>query len=276
MRKLKHLVGQLAAIRWLEGRITDFRYGRWKRVHPEESFAQFYAERVASKIAAGRHHKTLGPRAWRPGHGSGVKLDQTSFAERGRKNWSQILSFGVTPRMRCVDYGCGSLRVGQHAIRYLDPGNYWGVDVAEVFIAEGLKLIDPELVEDRKPRFGTIDEGLLTRLRSWGPDFVFSNAVLVHVPPAELVLFFRRIDAIMKPGSEAVIIYIASDRTQRVKSMNWVYSEASLMEAAERAGVMFNMTFEDVREGQMLVDGRPRRALVLRTASATDANASLV
>jgi hypothetical protein len=43
--------------------------------------------------------------------------------------------------MRCVDFGCGSLRLGQHAIRYLDRSNYWGVDLTDSFIRAGIDLL---------------------------------------------------------------------------------------------------------------------------------------
>lgn len=267
MRRLIRLVSKFAMVGWLRGRITDFHFRRWKRHSPLASFAEFYAERVATKILTGRHHKTLGARAWEPGHGPGIELDRFSFAARGLENWAQVLDFGVTTDMRCVDYGCGSLRIGQHAIRYLDVGNYWGVDVTDVFIAEGLKLIDPKLIEARKPQFGTIDDGLLARIRVWEPDFIFANAVLVHVPPAELTLFFKRIQSIMTRRSKVVIIYISSERTKRVKSMNWAYSEATIREAVQTAGVTFKTMFVDVHKGPQFVDGRPRRALLLHGAS---------
>jgi len=49
----------------------------------------------------------------------------------GRWAFSQLLSEGLKPDDVLVDYGCGTLRMGLHAIRYLAPGNYWGLDINE-------------------------------------------------------------------------------------------------------------------------------------------------
>lgn len=263
LRRLKRILTQLLPIQLVVGAVVDLEFRRWKRLAPGRTFAEFYAERVERKIHAGGHHKTLGARGWQPGHGPGLEFDTYSFAARGIEVWAQIAAFGIKPDMRCVDYGCGSLRIGQHAMRYLNAGNYWGLDVTEAFIAEGLKLIDPALIDGRKPRIDIISDEVLANVRLWQPDFIFANAVLVHVLPKELGSFFRRIDAMMSSGSKAVIIYVASDRTRRVKSMNWAFSEATLLKAARDASPTTTITFAEILSGPQVVDGRSRRALLL-------------
>lgn len=276
LRRLKRAIYQLPTVRWVVGRVVDRQFRKWKRASPVGTFAEFYSHRIERKIRAGKYHKTLGARGWQPGHGPGLEFDRRSFATRGLENWAQILSFGLRPEMRCVDYGCGSLRLGQHAMRYLDDGNYWGIDVTDVFITEGMKLIDPELIAKRNPRFGTINHNLLAEVREWKPEFIFANAVLVHVPPRELQLFFKRLDSIMTAESKAVIIYIASYRTMRLKPMNWAYPEAVLEQAARAAGVTSKIAFENVVDEPRFVDGRPRRALLLNGPSGQTAQGEIV
>jgi SAM-dependent methyltransferase len=216
--------------------VCDQRFRLWKKRHPEGSFAEFYVADAERKLSKGRHHSTLGARGWANRGSSEIDWDSVSFAGRGLVNWRQIVDLGLQPDMRCVDFGCGSLRLGQHAIRYLAPSNYWGVDLTASFIDAGLRLLPPELIASNTPRFGVIDDALLAEIRAWEPDFIFANAVLQHVPPDELSVFFRRIAAIMAPSTRAYVLFVSDARVRRIKSVTWAYP-AALLEGIARAAV---------------------------------------
>jgi SAM-dependent methyltransferase len=226
--KLANLPGVRTVPIWIWNR----RYKAWKRANPAGTFADFYAADAEAKIRKGKSHATLGVRSWADGKAGPVEWDRSTFSERGRENWRQILELGLEPQMRCVDYGCGSLRLGQHAIRYLDPGNYWGIDISDAFYSEGLKLLPPELLAEKQPKLGVIAEPLLAAIREWKPDFIFANAVLQHVPPNELGLFFGRLAAMMTPQSRAYIIFVEGPGAKRIKGMSWAYSDQLLRREA--------------------------------------------
>jgi hypothetical protein len=216
--------------------LFDQRFRRWKKRNPQGSFAQFYVADAERKLRKGRHHSTLGTRGWATKGTSDVEWDSTSFARRGLVNWSQIVALGLQPDMHCVDFGCGSLRLGQHAIRYLAPSNYWGVDLTDSFIHAGLSLLPPDLIASKKPRFGVIGDVLLDEIRSWEPDFIFANAVLQHVPPAELPAFFRRIAAMTTSSTRAYVLFVSASRVRRIKTVSWAYPP-ELLEGEARAAV---------------------------------------
>ena len=218
--KLANLPGVRAVPIWIWNR----RFRKWRAANPEGTFADFYAADAEAKIRKGKSHATLGIRSWADGQVGPVEWDQSTFSQRGRENWQQIVELGLEPQMRCVDYGCGSLRLGQHAIRYLDPEKYWGIDISDAFYAEGLKLLPHHLLAEKQPKLGVIGDPLLAEIRSWSPDFIFANAVLQHVPPEELGLFFRRLAMMMTPASRAYIIFVAGQGAKRIKGMSWAYS----------------------------------------------------
>lgn len=212
--------------------LCDQRFRSWSKRHPDGSFAEFYVADAERKLRKGRHHSTLGSRGWATRGSSEVDWNAASFAGRGLINWRQIIALGLRPDMRCVDFGCGSLRLGQHAIRYLAPSHYWGVDLTDSFIQTGLRLLPTELIVSNKPRFGVIGDQLLAQIREWAPDFIFANAVLQHVPPGEVPAFFRRIAAMMAPSSRAYVLFVANSRVRRVKAVSWAYPPALLEEQA--------------------------------------------
>jgi hypothetical protein len=225
----------LPAVRAVPIWICDQRFRLWKRRHPGSSFADFYLADAEKKLRKGTHRPTLGARGWETRGSCEIDWTARSFAGRGLVDWRQIVSLGLQPDMRCVDFGCGSLRIGQHAIRYLGPSNYWGVDLTDSFIHAGLRLLPPDLVTSKKPRFGVVAESLLAEVREWAPDFIFANAVVPHIPPDELPLLFRRMAAMMAPSTRACVLFVAHERARRTGPVSWAYPPAFLEELATAA-----------------------------------------
>lgn len=74
-----------------------------------------------------------------PERGAGGRVDDRILAEEHHRQyglpWAMgkcifdfVVSSGVVPQHRVLDFGCGALRFGHWLIDYLDPGNYFGVD----------------------------------------------------------------------------------------------------------------------------------------------------
>jgi hypothetical protein len=251
------------AIRAVPIWISDRRFRRWKHEHPGASFADFYVADAERKLRKRRPHSTLGVRGW-AGRGSNeIDWDHESFAARGLVNWRQIVALGLEPHMRCVDYGCGSLRLGQHAIRFLETANYFGIDLTDSFIHAGLPLLPADLVATKKPKFGVIDEPLLDEVRDWGPDFIFANAVLQHVPPGEVALFFDRLGHMMGPSTRAYVLFVASHKIQRLKAMSWSYPAAFIEGYAASAVPQSKVRTIDAGDDYQRIAGGNRKILCI-------------
>ncbi|MBD3347042.1 MAG: methyltransferase [Chitinivibrionales bacterium] len=70
---------------------------------------------------------------WKRGHNVNV-LEEEHHRIYGSKwalgldQYEYLVSHGLQPGHRLLDFGCGAGRAGIHLIDYLDPGNYTGVD----------------------------------------------------------------------------------------------------------------------------------------------------
>ena len=117
----------------------------WQNKNPSKTFKDYYAESQAAKILRGKPHQTLG--------GS---LCQNDFSTSGQRMFKWLRKLGLERDDVCVDYGCGTLRIGLHVINHLKPGAYWGLDVSEYFLEEGRKLIDDKLVAEKQPNLRVI------------------------------------------------------------------------------------------------------------------------
>jgi cyclopropane fatty-acyl-phospholipid synthase-like methyltransferase len=174
----------------------------------------------------GRAHVQLGTRQFASNNVAGtVPLHDTkSFASRGRELFEAIRALGLEPSHSVVDYGCGSLRVGQHFIRFLDSRNYIGLDVTDRFYLDGLSMLDRELLEAKQPGCEVISQRSLAATASRDPDFVVSIAVLKHVPPGELGHFFDNLAQLVKQHTRLVLVFTESDAESRIKGKSWSWT----------------------------------------------------
>ncbi len=263
-RRLRRKLRELPLIEAIANRISDGRFRAWQKRHPGGTFGEYYAHKTIDRIEKGHSHYTLGGRGKAKDKPDEIDWTPEQFSQRATDIWETVRGFGLKPDMKCVDYGCGSLRIGQHAIRFLERGNYCGMDVVDTFINQGLDLIGPALIADKAPRLMTITPEYLAEVAAWRPDFIFSSAVLQHVPPEELPEYFRRIELLTTGKCVAHIIYIGGKRRKRVKALNWVYPLDQIVAAMAAGAPALEMVGDEALPGLGTVEGRTRRVLTIR------------
>jgi len=233
LRRLGKLPGRLidsGAGRRLRIAVEDLRFAAWRRDHPGGDFAAYYVWSIGRSLAAGQPHRTLGIKRWSRANvleGAGA-WSARSFPSRGRAQFEELLAAGLQRHHRCLDYGCGSLRVGQHLIRHLDAGNYIGLDVTDRFYRDGLALIEPALIGARRPHLAVIGERELAVLESDPPDFLVCVSVLMHVPPDELAGFLQSLLRCVGPHTVVKIHADLAARQIRTAPKSWAYAPEQL------------------------------------------------
>jgi predicted TPR repeat methyltransferase len=104
--------------------------------------------------------------------------------EIGRLQFNFLRNSGLTPSNRLFDIGCGSLRLGVHAIDYLASANYWGTDLNQALLDAGYeKEIVPAGLADKLPRSNLVvdEEFTFTGIPN-EMDFVIATSVFTHLP----------------------------------------------------------------------------------------------
>jgi len=92
---------------------------------------------------------------------------------------------GLLPRHRLIDIGCGSFRAGVKLVPYLEPGNYYGIDISDDLIRIGFEReIEPLGLAPRLPRGNVAAVGDFD-LSAFGVSFDFglAQSVFTHMPP---------------------------------------------------------------------------------------------
>lgn len=128
----------------------------------------YYDEKgVRDAVVAGRHRDLIG----------GV------WEEMGSRQQQFLVEHGLRPHHRLLDIGCGSLRLGVHAIGYLEQGHYFGTDISGDLIEAGYRSELTDALQAKAPRsqFAVSDDfefGFLPQ----PVDVAIAQSVFTHLP----------------------------------------------------------------------------------------------
>jgi SAM-dependent methyltransferase len=198
-------------------------YQTFKERNPGTSVIKMEMERVAQKLKTGASHPTLGANI--DGHADWWEAGISSFTQ-------YVKQFDITPAYRMVDYGCGSLRVGAHFIRYLDRGHYFGLELASGLYELGQDVIGETMLAQKRPRFGLIDTDAMDEATAFGADIVYSTAVAFHVHPDELAQYHANLLKLTaKPGAILVFDTKISEQPLRYRTRAWAWPMQMYLDA---------------------------------------------
>lgn len=190
-------------------------FEEWRATRPGRSFKDFFLEDLQSKWATGRPHPTLG-----------ANLAKKRFGEDA-EFLGKLVGYGLEPDHVCVDYGCGTLRIGVHVISYLERDRYWGLDIGDLVLDEGKILIGDKLIAEKRPRLRVISPECVAEVAAVKPALLFSVRVLQHVHPEDIAEFFENVVTIIGASGQAIIrSRLSEEETVRYGDKNWAHSAA--------------------------------------------------
>lgn len=134
------------------------------------------------------------------------------FEEIGRLQLDFLKRQGLAPDQTLLDVGCGCLRGGVHFVGYLEPGNYYGIDVSAELIRAGLEV---EL-----PRAGLAGRLAANRLLVNGDfeasrfgvafDCAWAQSVFTHLPGEVVRRCLREVARCVRPGGRFFATFFES------------------------------------------------------------------
>jgi hypothetical protein len=206
---------------------------------------EFYAEQAERILRRGKPHRTLGG---------------TLRNREAKIFFDKLVEFsGLKPEDACVDYGCGTLRIGIHMIEYLDPGRYWGLDVTDFLLAQGRDLIGERRFEEKRPNLRIISREAIEEAAAAKPKLLFSHRVLNHVQPEELAEYFNNLLKIIGSSGQAIVTgkWSAGETVPVRGGKSWAYSLPTLQAHVEAEGGSIEILLEtgsaDIRAGSFRI-----------------------
>jgi hypothetical protein len=226
-------------------------YWTWRLAHPTAPYEHYYVHRVMSKIRSGQGHPAIGSTA------------------RPLRNESELLEFllehGLRPGDLTIDYGCGSLRLASPLIDFLEPGKYWGMDLAQDFLDLGRAHLSPELAQTKRPRLDVICDDVIQRARAEAPRYIISWHVCSKVPESRFDAYIGNIVTMMTPGATALIHFPESAELRKQTGLAWARPRSQVSAAVARANPKITCNFGTVVEGE--VDGIRHSYAILTLAA---------
>jgi SAM-dependent methyltransferase len=122
------------------------------------------------------------------------------WEQMGRRQLGFMKSRGLEPHHRLLDVACGPLRAGICFVDYLEPGNYYGIDINQSLLDIGYERELPGQLREKLPRDHLratqrfdVDFGVEF-------DFALAQSLFTHIPLNDIRLCLARVAKAMKVG----------------------------------------------------------------------------
>ena len=131
--------------------------------------------------------------------------------EIGQLQFNFLVSQGMTPQSRLLDIACGCLRLGVHAIAYLEPEHYLGIDKEAGLIEAGLtKELDPEVARSKAPQTVVSADFEFEKFGQQA-DFAIAQSLFTHLPPNLIERCFEKLHPWLKDDGAFYATYFETD-----------------------------------------------------------------
>ena len=158
--------------------------------------------------------------------------------EFGQMQFSYLVKHGLVSTDRMLEIGCGNLRAGRFFIHYLDPGNYYGIDISPEILLSAQQVIAEDGLQDKVPRLVFTEDLTLRFLPPHYFSVVHANSVFTHCPIEIIEECFANVGRIMAPGAIFdFTFYRTNDAEYQVYHEDFYYRMETLIGLAAKYGL---------------------------------------
>jgi ubiquinone/menaquinone biosynthesis C-methylase UbiE len=143
---------------------------------------RYYRQLTQEQINAGKHRGMVGG----------------MWEEIGRLQFEFLRARGLKQNHRLLDIGCGSLRGGIHAIKYLEAGNYYGLDINSSLIEAGRHEVRLAGLTHKNPHLAVSDRFELGLFREKF-DYLLALSVFTHLFANHIIRCLAEVREVLAP-----------------------------------------------------------------------------
>jgi SAM-dependent methyltransferase len=165
---------------------------RVKNIYKEQEYLEAYSQHTDLRVEAD------------PKSAIGGKWE-----EIGQLQFEFLINTGLQPSHNMLDLGCGTLRGGRLFIKYLNTGNYHGIDISSKAIAYAKQLVQQEGLSEKGPHLLVSEKKDLKFLEFSGEtfDYILAQSVFTHLKPEHIKECFENIGRVMHESSAFYFTY---------------------------------------------------------------------
>lgn len=171
----------------------------------------------------------------------------------GQMQFDYLTGHGLKPGQRMLDIGCGNLRAGWRFIEYLDPGDYYGIDISPDILIAAKKVLSERGLQHKLPHLTLTHDLTFDFLPEHHFDVVHAHSVFSHSPPQVIDECLAHVERVLAPDG---FFDFTFDRTEgaehHVLREDFYYRTENLIALAERHGLnaKFMDDWEELPHGQ--------------------------
>ena len=174
------------------------------------------------------------------GHATAVGDINSPRSRRiGKLQFSYLRRHGLRPDDKVLEIGCGNLRAGWRLIRFLEPGNYYGVDISAEALRSAAQTVTTHELTDKRPHLELVQDMSFSSLPTAAFDVIHAHSVFSHTPLAVIEDCFAHVGRLMKPDGYFDFTFKRTQgREYRKLSEDFYFRTETLVEAAARHGLV--------------------------------------
>jgi len=176
--------------------------------------------------------------AARSRHGAVGSHTQESWLQIGQLQFDYATGHGIKPDMRMLEIGCGNLRAGRLFIDYLEPGNYYGIDISPDILLAAQDTIAEYDLRAKFPHLTLVKDLRLHFLPAASFDFVHAHSVFSHSPIEIIDECFAHVGRIMAKDGFFDFTFDRTEGTEHhVLHEDFYYRTQTLIALAAKHGL---------------------------------------
>src|SRR5699024_9375243 len=129
----------------------------------------------------------------------------------GRMQFDYLVGHGLQPHHRLLDIGCGNLRAGRWFVNYLQPSNYYGVDISSEILFAAQRTVHTYGLREKLRHLTPVADLRFEFLPHACFDVVHAHSVFSHAPLKIVEECLDNVGRILAPGGHSGFTY---DRTE--------------------------------------------------------------
>ncbi len=169
--------------------------------------------------------------------------DRAMIAE-ARQHLDFLIGRGLEPSHRLLDYGCGPMRFGVHAVPYLAAGRYVGADISATTLDNGAHVLSQHGIDAARFETVVLSDCRLSELHGRQFDVVWANSVVTHMEQAEIATMLRAMRPLIAPGGRFFFSFSAAAIARRYNIKDFFHPQSVIETLVRAAGYDFAVADE--------------------------------
>ncbi|MBE90539.1 MAG: hypothetical protein CMM76_14005 [Rhodospirillaceae bacterium] len=180
----------------------DYNYCSARFIDRPRDWLALQTQRLLGKNFLNWYARRLDQAANQVSTGEGGKhLKAHEMMKTGREDLEVAKRFGLKPEHSLFEFGTGFGRSAQHFISYLKKKQYCGNDISKGRVRQMTEYFELIGLSNKEPEILVTADNTFDWLNGRKFDYVWTMAVLSHMPDEDVVAFFKNARKIMHENS---------------------------------------------------------------------------